>query len=66
MSDEVCSLFDGINPGYKIPDFISSGMDYAQKSFDELYQAATKTFNNVFGSKATLANNNSPNGSNMP
>ena len=64
MSDEVCSLFDGLNPGYKIPDFISSGMAYAKKSFDDLYQAGSDAFNKVFntGSSVKFANNKGPNG----
>ena len=58
MSDEVCALFDGINPGYKIPDFISSGMLYAKQSFNNLVQAGSDAFNNLFsnGSSAVTAN----------
>ena len=64
MSDEVCSLFDGLNPGYKIPDFISSGMKYARESFDNLVQAGSDAFNKVFntGSSVKIANNKAPNG----
>ena len=68
MSDEVCSLFDGLNPGYKIPDFISSGMQYAKKSFNNLVQAGFDAFNNIFSnsgsSAAQTANTVSKNGHN--
>ena len=69
MSDEVCSLFDGLNPGYKIPAFISSGMQYAQQSFKNLVQAGSNAFNNIFsnGSSAVKTANKagSKGGSNM-
>lgn len=69
MSDEVCALFDGINPGYKIPDFISSGMQYAKKSFNNLVQAGSNAFNNIFsnsGSGSKIANNAGSNTSGGP
>ena len=47
MSDEVCSLFDGLNPGYKIPDFISPGIKYAKESFDNLVEAGSNLFANI-------------------
>ena len=64
MSDEVCALFDGINPGYKIPDFISSGMLYAKQSFNNLVQAGSDAFNKIFntGSGAVTANKTGSNG----
>ena len=53
MSDEVCSLFDGLNPGYKIPDFISPGIKYAKESFDNLVEAGSNVFANI---KNTFSN----------
>ena len=64
MSDEVCALFDGINPGYKIPDFISSGMLYAKQSFNNLVQAGSDAFNNIFSNGSSAVKTANKTGSN--
>lgn len=38
LTDEVGSLFDGVNPEYELPNFVSSGIKFAKSSFDSLYQ----------------------------
>ena len=60
MSDEVCSLFDGLNPGYKLPDFISPAAKYAEQSFNKLVEAGSDVFakvKNAFSSGTATANN---------
>ena len=53
MSDEVCSLFDGLNPGYKLPDFISPAAKFAKESFNNLVQTGSNVFANI---KNTFSN----------
>ena len=52
MSDELCSLFDGLNPGYKLPDFISPISKFAQLSFNNLVNKVKTTFTNSNGSSS--------------
>ena len=47
MSDELCSLFDGLNPGYKLPDFVSPISQYAQLAFNNLVQGGSNIYNKV-------------------
>ena len=47
LSDEVCSLFDGTNPDYKLPNFVSSGIKYAKESFNSLVKAGSDVVNSV-------------------
>ena len=47
LSDEVCSLFDGTNPDYKLPNFVSSGIKYAKESFNSLVKAGSDAVNSI-------------------
>lgn len=47
LSDEVCSLFDGTNPDYKLPNFVSSGVKFAKESFNSLVKAGSDVVNSV-------------------
>lgn len=42
LTDEVGSLFEGTNPDYKLPNFISSGIKYAKESFDSIVKTGTE------------------------
>ena len=61
LTDEVGSLFEGNNPDYKLPNFVSSGVKFAKESFNSLVKVgndavtevknvAQSTVNNMFGS----------------
>lgn len=47
LSDEVCSLFDGTNPDYKLPNFVSSGVKFAKESFNSLVKAGSDAVNSI-------------------
>ena len=47
LSDEVCSLFDGTTPDYKLPNFVSSGIKYAKESFNSLVKAGSDAVNSI-------------------
>ena len=53
LSDEVGSLFDGINPDYELPNFVSSGIKYAKESFDSLVKTGSDVVNSI---KNTVTN----------
>lgn len=49
LTDEVGSLFDGTNPDYELPNFVSSGIKFAKESFDSLYQKGSDMVNSIKG-----------------
>lgn len=53
LTDEVGSLFDGTNPDYELPNFVSSGIKFAKESFDSLYQKGSDMVNSI---KSTVSN----------
>ena len=53
LTDEVGSLFDGTNPDYQLPNFVSSGIKFAKESFNSLIKAGSDAINSI---KDTVSN----------
>ena len=49
LTDEVGSLFDGTNPDYELPNFVSSGIKFAKESFDSLVKAGSDAVKSLKG-----------------
>jgi len=47
LTDEVGSLFDGTNPDYELPNFVSSGVKFAKESFNSLVKAGSDAVNYI-------------------
>lgn len=47
LTDEIGSLFDGTNPEYELPNFVSNGIKYAKSSFESLIQTGDKIIDKV-------------------
>ena len=47
LTDEVGSLFEGNNPDYKLPNFVSSGVKFAKESFNSLVKVGNDAVTEV-------------------
>ena len=47
LTDEVGNLFEGNNPDYKLPNFVSSGIKYAKESFNSLVKVGNDAVTEV-------------------
>lgn len=57
LTDEIGSLFDGTNPDYELPNFVSSGIKFAKESFDSLYQKGSDMVNSIKGAVSNAGSN---------
>ena len=47
LTDEIGNLFEGNNPDYKLPNFVSSGIKYAKESFNSLVKVGNDAVTEV-------------------
>ena len=47
LTEEVGNLFEGNNPDYKLPNFVSSGIKYAKESFNSLVKVGNDAVTEV-------------------
>ena len=55
LTDEVGSLFEGNNPDYVLPNFVSSGIKYAKESFNSLVKTVSGAVNGAIDGATSAA-----------
>lgn len=55
LTDEVGSLFEGNNPDYNLPNFVSSGIKYAKESFNSLVKTVSGAVNGAIDGATSAA-----------